>query len=66
MSKKTSTPPVVGLDYVDKRDAGGALWVIGGRELVGIMGDLQKRGAHFECREGDGKATKEKDAWWVK
>lgn len=57
---------MVGLDYVDKRDAGGALWVIGGRELVGIMGDLQKRGAHFECREGDGKATKEKDAWWVK
>ena len=56
----------VGLDYVDKRDMGGALWVIGGRELVGIMGDLQKRGAHFKYREGGGKATKGKDAWWVK
>lgn len=55
-----------GLDYVDMRHSGGNLWVIGGREIVRPIGELQKQGAHFKYRKGGGKATKGRDAWWIK
>lgn len=55
-----------GLDYVDKRPNGGSLWIIGGRSLNDFMTGMQARGASFRYREGGGKATKGKDAWWLK
>ena len=36
-----------GLQYVDKRDTGGNLWVLGGREIVIKISELHKQGANF-------------------
>lgn len=55
-----------GLEYVDKRDRGGSLWIVGGREIAQQVEVLQKKGAAFRFKEGGGKATGGKDAWWVK
>lgn len=55
-----------GLEYVDKRAHGGSLWIIGDRSLDGFMSEMEARGASFRFREGGGKSTKGKDAWWLK
>lgn len=56
----------MGLTYIDKRANGGSLWIVGGREIAPRVEALQKKGAAFRFKEGGGKATKGKDAWWVK
>lgn len=55
-----------GLEFVDKRDTGGNLWVIGDRKIVMAISELNKQGASFRYREGGGKATKGRSAWWMK
>lgn len=55
-----------GLEFVDKRDTGGNLWVIGSRKIVATISELNKRGASFNYRESGGKATKGRSAWWMK
>lgn len=55
-----------GLPYIDKRSSGGNLWVVGGREIVRTIGELNSRGARFKYRESGGRATKGKSAWWTK
>lgn len=55
-----------GLEYIDKRENGGSLWIVGGREIAPKVQGLQKKGAAFKYKEGGGKATKGRDAWWVK
>ncbi|MDY0287349.1 MAG: DUF6339 family protein [Sphaerochaeta sp.] len=52
------------LKYVDKRNSGGALWVIGGRELTAVMIKLRNSGFRFLLKEGGGKSSDYKDAWW--
>ena len=60
-----ATLDAVGLDYVDKRKSGGALWVIGGKSIQGTMDKLSKRGARFTYKAEGGKASKGKPAWWI-
>lgn len=55
-----------GLEYIDKRENGGSLWIVGGSEIAPKVQGLQKKGAAFKYKEGGGKATKGRDAWWVK
>lgn len=55
-----------GLEYIDKRDSGGNLWVIGDRKIVMAISELNKQGASFKYRESGGKATKGRSAWWMK
>lgn len=55
-----------GLEYIDKRDSGGNLWVIGDRKIVRAISELNKQGARFKYRESGGKATKGRSAWWMK
>lgn len=55
-----------GLEFFDKRDTGGNLWVIGNRKIVMAISELNKQGATFRYREGGGKATKGRSAWWMK
>lgn len=55
-----------GLEFVDKRDTGGNLWVIGSRKIVTTISELNKQGADFKYRESGGKVTKGKSAWWMK
>lgn len=55
-----------GLEYIDRRDSGGNLWVIGDRKIVMAVSKLNKQGASFKYRESGGKATKGRSAWWMK
>ncbi|MGC2422753.1 MAG: hypothetical protein WA666_00135 [Nitrospirota bacterium] len=54
------------LEYVDKRDSGGALWVIGGRELSPTMLKLRDSGFPFTFKVGGGRSSDYRDAWWYK
>lgn len=54
------------LEYVDKRDSGGALWVIGGRELSPTMLILRDSGFLFTFKAGGGRSSDYRDAWWYK
>ena len=51
---------------VDKRQNGGALWIIGGKELQPIMNEFKMQGIVFAFKVGGGKATGGKDGWWAK
>ena len=52
--------------YEDKRQAGGALWIIGGEELNEVVQKARTLGTNFTFKAGGGKQTKGKDAWWAK
>ncbi len=54
------------LQHVDKRYSGGALWVIGGRELSSVMLKLRDSGFPFTFKLGGGRSTCCRDAWWYK
>lgn len=54
-----------GLTYVDKREQGGALWVVGGHELNEFMSELQEQGFRFCYKEQGGKASKGASAWYM-
>lgn len=55
-----------GVSYVDKRAAGGALWVIGGHELDDMMSQIKRKGYAFVFSDKGGKVTKGQSAWWYK
>lgn len=54
------------LEYVDKRNFGGALWIIGGKELTDVIMDLSSSGFYFLFKEGGGRSSDYRDAWWYK
>ncbi len=54
------------LEYIDRLDSGGALWVIGGRELSPTMLKLRVSGFPFTFKVGGGRSTNYRDAWWYK
>ena len=54
-----------GLNYVDKRDSGGNLWVIGGKSLKSFMHDLEQQGARFTYKTEGGKASGGRPAWFI-
>lgn len=54
-----------GGDVIDKRQKGGALWVVGGPELKGVMDALHQQGFNFEYAARGGRATEHKPAWWT-
>jgi len=54
------------LEYVDHRSSDGALWVIGGQELLPVMLKLRGSGFSFTYKAGGGKSSGYKDAWWYK
>ena len=56
----------LGLEYEDKRNLGGALWVIGGKEITEVIMKLQDIGFNFQFKEGGGRASGYRDAWWLK
>jgi predicted peroxiredoxin len=55
-----------GLEVVDKREAGGALWVVGGQELAPAMEQLKARGISFTFSQNGGRASKHRPAWFTK
>ncbi|MFA6220954.1 MAG: hypothetical protein WC647_01430 [Desulfomonilaceae bacterium] len=54
------------LQHVDTRNSGGALWVIGGRELSSTMLKLRDSGFPFTFKLGGGRSSGYRDAWWYK
>lgn len=55
-----------GIQYVDKRTKGGGLWIIGGRELSGVVAKAKDIGYTFHFKKEGGRATKNKPGWWTK
>lgn len=55
-----------GVTYVDKRSAGGALWIIGGKELNEVVQKAKTLGTVFHFKENGGKVSKGKSAWWTR
>ena len=54
-----------GLEYVDKRQSDGNLWVIGDESLDGFMNKMRRKGARFTYKPEGGKATKKRPAWYI-
>lgn len=52
--------------YVDKRDLGGELWVLGGLELSDAMQAIAKHGYHFKFKADGGRSSDYQSAWWYK
>lgn len=55
-----------GIPYIDKRSNGGALWIIGGKELSPIVKQCQNIGVKFSFKENGGKVTRGKCGWWTR
>ena len=56
-----------GVPYIDNRAKGGAFWIIGGKELNGIVAQARALGIEFHFKPGGGKrTTKGKNSWWAK
>lgn len=55
-----------GVEYIDKRDVGGALWIIGGEELSNLITLFEKQDIEFVFSPFGGVATQRKPAWWTK
>jgi len=55
-----------GIAYIDKREHGGALWVIGGHELDELMVELKGLGFNFYFSEKGGRVSKGEAAWFLK
>jgi very-short-patch-repair endonuclease/DNA polymerase III delta prime subunit len=54
-----------GFEVLDKRRAGGALWVVGGLDLADIMDQLRRQGCPFQFVPGGAKASGHRPAWWT-
>lgn len=54
------------LEVIDKRASGGALWVVGGQEISGLLNGLRAKGLRFSFAKNGGKATKNRPAWFAK
>ena len=52
--------------YIDKRDSGGSLWILGGHELDPLIAEARGMGFKFHYKPEGGKATKNKAGWWGK
>ncbi|MBO4807436.1 MAG: NUMOD4 motif-containing HNH endonuclease [Lachnospiraceae bacterium] len=52
--------------FIDNRDKGGALWLIGGKELSEVVKKAGKLGYSFRFAPKGGKATNHQPGWWTK
>lgn len=55
-----------GVEYIDKRQENGALWIIGGAELKDIVDVAKTIGVYFRFKPEGGRISKHKPAWWAK
>ncbi len=56
-----------GIEYVDKRPKGGALWIIGDKSLDPIIQESKKKfGTMWIYKEEGGMVTKNKPGWYTK
>lgn len=56
-----------GIEYIDKREKNGALWIVGDQdELSDFVKRCRELGVYFTFKLGGGRATKGHDGWWTK
>ncbi|QNU68668.1 AAA family ATPase [Ruminiclostridium herbifermentans] len=55
-----------GFEVIDNRAKGGALWVVGGKQLEKELKNYSKLGFFFTYSEKGGRATGHKSAWYCK
>ncbi|WP_144613186.1 sigma factor-like helix-turn-helix DNA-binding protein [Bacillus cereus] len=53
------------IEIIDKRSAGGSLWLIGGWELKEVLDPLKSRKIYFRYTAKGGRVTKRKPAWFL-
>lgn len=53
------------LKFKDMRSKGGALWLIGGKELTPVVVELRKKGVSFTYTANGGRATGYRPAWYT-
>ena len=53
------------LKFEDMRSKGGALWLIGGRELTHVIVELRKKGVSFTYTEKGGTVSGHRPAWYT-
>lgn len=53
------------LEVIDKRERGGALWVVGGEDLADLMVSVGLLGVDFRFAPEGGGSTKRRPAWWT-
>lgn len=53
------------IEIIDKRSAGGSLWLIGGWELKEVLDPLKPRKIYFRYTAKGGRVTKRKPAWFL-
>jgi uncharacterized protein YheU (UPF0270 family) len=54
-----------GMNVIDKRPVGGALWVVGGWELKDTLAPLRKYHCYFRFARNGSQSTKRKPAWFL-
>ena len=55
-----------GISFIDKREMGGALWIVAGHELDDLMKELKEQGYVFSFSEKGGKVTKSMPGWFLR
>lgn len=55
-----------GIQYVDKIDKDGRLWIIGGEELSSFISDARRLGVRFYYKQNGGRAIDGHPGWWTK
>ncbi|MEK5248995.1 hypothetical protein MKX66_15215 [Bacillus sp. FSL R9-9530] len=53
------------IEIIDKRSAGGSLWLVGGWELKEVLDPLKPRKIYFRHTAKGGRVTKRKPAWFL-
>lgn len=54
-----------GVDFIDKTEKGGCLWVLQSKENDKVVESLKKKNIFFKFADKGGKATKKKPAWYL-
>ena len=69
---ETNTPDIInllktnGIKYVDNREIGGNLWIVGGPELLDTVRKAGTLGYSFRYKKEGSRATKKQPGWWMK
>ena len=53
------------LKVVDKRSAGGRLWVVAGEEVRALVDELARQGYGFTYAATGGRATSHRPGWYL-
>lgn len=54
------------LEFIDKREKDGNLWVLGDEKIKQVINGLNENGASFKFKPEGGKLTKHQPGWWMK